>query len=423
VSVLKAELLYGDSVLTAELDADSCLGVFQPREVTLGSDEGEVVRQALANPIGAPRLREMAQAGDRVVVVTSDLTRPCPSDRLLPPVLAELAHAGVADEDITIVMALGLHRPMTAAEMERMVGHDVYRRYRVINHDLDDVISLGSTSLATPVAFFRPVVEADLRVCLGNLEFHYFAGFSGGAKAILPGCASRECINANHARMVDPRAAAGRLEDNPVRLDLEEGVDQVGVDFILNAVADGEHRVVAAFAGDVTAAHRAGCAWLAERGTVPVPAQADIVVVGTGGFPKDINIYQAQKALDNAALAVRDGGVIIWVAECREGFGNPIFEEWITRGDSPEAILRRIQEEFVLGGHKAAAIAGVLQRAHLFLLSAMDPEMVRGCGLEPHDNLAAALAAAKERMGLGATTLVMPFGGSTLPVVDDPRVP
>ena len=419
MSILTTELLYGDTTLMLELDAGSCLGVYQPHEVATDGDEGQLITQALASPIGTSQLRDLARPGQKVVVVTSDLTRPCPSDRLLPPILDELAQAGVTDDDVTIVIALGLHRPMSEVEIEQAVGRDVYRRYRVINHDVDDVVSLGTTSQGTPVAFFRPVAEADLRVCLGNLEFHYFVGFSGGAKAILPGCASKECINANHSRMVDRRAVAGQLEDNPVRTDIEEGVAKVGVDFVLNAVVDGQHRVIAAFAGDVTDAHRAGCDWLADRGLVPIPDQADVVVVGTGGFPKDINMYQAQKALDNAALAVRDGGVIIWAAECREGFGNPVFEEWFTRGDSPEAVLQRIQADFVLGGHKAAAIANVLQRVDVFLVSAMDPEVVRQCGLEPYADVQSAVSAALQRVGSGATTVVMPFGGSTLPVVTD----
>ena len=420
MSVLKTELLYGETTLALELPADLCLGVFQPSEVSMGGDEQVLIRQALDNPIGSSRLRDLARPGQRVAIVTSDLTRPCPSDRLLPPILDELEQAGVANKDVTIVMALGLHRPMSEAEIERAVGSDIYRRYRVINHDVNDVVSLGTTSAGTPVAFFRPVVEADLRVCLGNLEFHYFVGFSGGAKAIMPGCASKECITANHAHMVDKRAVAGRLEDNPVRSDIEEGVAKVGVDFILNAVTDSDHQVIAAFAGDVTAAHRAGCDWLAERGLVPIPGKADIVIVGAGGFPKDINMYQAQKALDNAALAVRDGGVIIWVAECREGFGNSIFEEWFTRGETPEVILKRIQAEFVLGGHKAAAIANVQQSVDIFLLSAMDPVVMRRCGLEPYADLQPALEAARQRVGSEATILVMPFGGSTLPVVADP---
>jgi nickel-dependent lactate racemase len=352
-----------------------------------------------------------------VAVVTSDLTRPCPSDRLLPLVLTELQQAGVRDGDVSVVMALGLHRPMTAAEMETAVGPGVCRRVRLLNHDPADVVRLGTTSAGTPVEVYRPLVTADVRICVGNLEFHYFAGYSGGAKAILPGCASRATVNANHAMMVQPGAAAGRLEGNPVRADLEEGVSMLGVDFLLNVVVDGQHRITGAVAGDVVEAHRRGCALVAERGTVRIPRRADLVVVSAGGYPKDMNMYQAQKALDNAAGAVRDGGIIVWVAECREGLGEKTFESWL-RGASPAQILERIQREFVLGGHKAAAIAAVLNRARVFLVSALAPELVRECGLVPFADLDRAVSAALDELGQGARLLCLPYGGSVLPVAD-----
>jgi lactate racemase len=248
----------------------------------------------------------------------------------------------VPAEDVMVVLALGLHRPMTEAEMEAAVGSEVFRRVPVVNHDPADCLHLGVTSTGTPVEIYRPLVEADFRVCLGNLELHYFAGYSGGAKAVLPGCASRTTLNANHALMVRPEARAGRLAGNPVRADIEEGVALLGVDFILNVVMDG-HRLAGAVAGDVTAAHRRGCELVAARGIVEIERLADVVLVSAGGYPKDLNLYQAQKALDNAAYAVRDGGVLILAAECPEGLGNRTFEVWLT-GATPDELLARIQQ-------------------------------------------------------------------------------
>jgi len=409
------ELPFGRGSLSARIPSGNLIGVFPPRDLGPATvDEGGLVRQALENPIGTPRLRDLARRGQKVALITSDLTRPCPSERLLPPVLDELAAAGVPDDDITIIIGLGLHRPMTEAELKDAVGEAVFRRVRVINHDVRDTVSLGRTSFGTPVEVFRPVVEADFRVCLGNVEFHYFAGYSGGAKAIVPGCASEATVTANHAMMVRPAAQAGRLEGNPVRADLEEATALVGVDFVLNVVVDGEHRIVQAAAGDVKAAHRVGCEWVAQRGKVPIPALADIVLVSAGGYPKDVNLYQAQKALDNAAYAVRPGGIIILVAECAEGCGNRTFQEWMTSGDTPTVLLKRIQERFVLGGHKAAAVAVVAQKAQIFFVS---PSMAgwRLTGMETYDSLDAALAEAWRRLGIGATVLVLPEGGSVLP--------
>jgi nickel-dependent lactate racemase len=355
-----------------------------------------------------------------VAIVTSDLTRPCPSDRLLPYLLEELAAAGVDDTGITVVIALGLHRAMTREELEQAVGPKVYRRVKVINHNPQDVVRLGQTSRGTPVEIFRPVVDADIRICVGNLELHYFAGYSGGAKAIVPGCASRATIQANHAMMIQPQAAAGRLEGNPVRADLEEGAAMAGVDFVLNAVVDSQHRIVGAVAGDATVAHRRGCELVAEQGVSVIPQLADIVLASAGGFPKDLNLYQAQKALDNAAHAVRDGGIVILLAECREGLGNKTFESWMLKARSPEDILTRLQREFALGGHKAAAVASVLKRAAVYLVSTLPQELVEACGLRPFAAVEQAIEAALDQIGPSARILVLPEGGSVLPVLSEP---
>ncbi len=415
-TVTTLRLPFGHSYVSVQVPNSNLVGVFEPQRVEEWHDEAASVHEALAHPIGTPRLRDLARPGQKVVIVTSDLTRPCPSAKLLPPVLAELAAAGVAEHDIAVVVAVGLHRLMTSAELEATVGSDVFRRVRVINHDVADTVRLGLTSVGTPVEIFRPVVDADLRVCVGNVELHYFVGYSGGAKAIVPGCASEVTVTANHAMMLCPEARAGCCEGNPVRADLEEGAAMVGVDFILNVVVDAEHRIVHAVAGDVIAAHRKGCELLALRAKIAIPGLADIVLVSPGGYPKDMNLYQAQKALDNAAYAVRRGGAIVLVAECREGFGNSTFEDWITSGRSPQQLAERIQERFVLGGHKAAAIAKVAQNARIFLVSPSLAD-VPITGMERHSTAQAALDAAFRAADADAGVIVLPEGSSVLPQV------
>jgi nickel-dependent lactate racemase len=412
------QLPYGDASLSVAIPSQNLLGVVMPRQnVVEQLDEDKLLRAALDHPIGTPPLRDLARRGQRVAIVTSDLTRPCPSARLLPYILDELAAAGVPNEDIFIVMGLGLHRSMSAAEMDQAVGPAVHRRIAVLNHDANDIIRLGVTSRGTPVEIFRPVVEADLRICLGNLEFHWFAGYSGGAKAILPGVASKATVTANHGLMIQPGVGAGRIQDNPLRMDIEEGVAMLGVDFILNVVVDGEHRIIGAVAGDVTAAHRRGCQMIAERGMVKVERKADIVIASAGGFPKDINMYQAHKGLENASYFVRDGGVIILAAECREGWGNQTFEAWMKAARSPQDILERIQREFQLGGHKAAGIANIERRARVFLTSAMPDDQVNQMFMTPFAGPQQALEAAFAELGADSQALALPLAGSIIPSV------
>ncbi|MEE2657023.1 MAG: nickel-dependent lactate racemase [Candidatus Latescibacterota bacterium] len=411
------DLSFGESHLSVAIESERLLGIALPTEES-GATSTElrsgIVRYALNNTDG-PLLREIVESDHRVAIVISDLTRPCPSDRILPDLLEELAH--VPDDQIEIIVALGLHRPMTEAEIREAVGEPVRERLRVINHDPDRTVSLGTTSRGTPVEIFEPLVKADIRICVGNVEFHYFAGYSGGAKAVLPGCASQAAVTANHSMMVSHGAAVGRLDDNPIRQDIEEAGELVGVHFIVNVVVDSEQEIVAAFAGDVFRAHRAACEWVSERGSVPVSGMADIVLLGAGGHPTDLNLYQAQKALDNACGIVREGGIVIWVAECREGFGNQTFESWMRDADGPQAVLDRIQRQFVLGGHKAAAVAGVQKRARIYLVSRMSAADVAACGLTPFESVQQALKQAYAELGVTAKVLVMPRGGSTHPVI------
>lgn len=412
---MKLELGFGQGTQPLEVPDQNVMGVLEPNPVPAGLTGTAEVTRALAEPIGAPPLRQVVRPGETVAIVTSDITRPCPTAKILPPVLAELEAGGVRREDITLVFALGSHRPHTEEEMRHLAGPD-YDTLRCVD-SVGDFVHLGKTHRGTPVDIFRAVAEADRRICLGNIEYHYFAGYSGGAKAIMPGVSTRAAIQANHTMMVLPEACAGRLEGNPLREDLEEAAAICGVDYLVNVVLDAHKEIVKAVAGDVTAAHRVGCRFLDGLYQVSIPHRADIVVVSQGGAPKDLNLYQTQKALDNAKHAVRPGGVVVLVGSCKEGLGEATFGRWIQEAKKPSDLTDRVQKHFELGGHKAAAIAMVLASAEVYLVSEMDPELTRKCFLEPFETVQAAFDQAFARLGPEAQVLVMPYGGSTLPRV------
>ncbi|MEA4854603.1 MAG: nickel-dependent lactate racemase [Christensenella sp.] len=411
------EFGYGSGIQRVALERENLLGILLPNPVDAADDEEDEIQRAISGPIGCPLLRNIVKPNEKIVIVTSDITRPCPTHLIMPFLLDELYAAGVKPHDITLVFALGSHRKHTEQEKMKLAGARAYSEIRCIDSDGNDFIFFGKTPLGTPVDIVRTVAEADRRICLGNIEYHYFAGYSGGAKAIMPGVSTRAAIQANHAHMTSRDACAGKIKGNPVREDIEAAAKIVGVDFIVNVVLDEHKRIIKAVAGDVTAAHRAGCAFLDSLYLKHIPCRADIVLVSQGGFPKDLNLYQTQKALDNAKHAVRKGGIIILIGRCDEGMGEATFEDWMINSHSPQDLIDRIRTDFKLGGHKAAAIAMVLHDADIYLVSDMDSSFVQNIHLKPYQQVQAAYADACTRLGRNATVIAMPYGGSTLPRV------
>lgn len=415
---MKLEFGYGSGVQIVEVRSENLLAVLESNPVAHEHRGAEAVRHALANPIGAPLLRHKVKPGQKIAIVTSDISRPLPSYDVLPAVLDELYAGGAKPEDITVVLALGSHRKHTPEEIQKLVGDRCCREVKCVDSDVNDCVRMGVTSAGTPVDITRVVAEADMRICLGNIEFHYFAGYSGGAKAIMPGVSTPAAIQQNHRMMVSPDACAGKLEGNPVRADIEEAGEICGIDYIINAVLDEHKHIVYAVAGDVTQAHRVGCAYLDQMYRKKLPRQADIVLVSQGGAPKDANLYQVQKALDNAKHAVRDGGTIILIGACGEGLGSKTFERWLTTAPSAHSMVEEIGRNFELGGHKAAAIGMVLDRAQVDLVSEMDDDFVRSIFLNPQPSAQDAFDEAMKKYGNNACVIAMPYGGATLPYIE-----
>jgi nickel-dependent lactate racemase len=420
---MRVRLKYGKGALEVEIPEGNLISTLKPNDLP-ADREVEEVRGALENPLGHKRLRDLVGRGMKVALLVSDITRPCPSHKVLPHVIDELRMAGIEDGDMTIFFANGMHRAQTIEDMNKLVGPAILGRIRAVNHDSKDEANLeyvGRTRRGTEVSVNKEVLDHDFIIGIANIDIHYFAGYSGGAKSLLPGVSSFETIRQNHSMMTLHRAEPGVVDGNPVREDIEEGARMAGMDYIVNVVLNEGKGIVQAVAGDFVEAHRAAIRTNDLMYKVPIERRADIVIASAGGFPKDINLYQAQKALDNASYAVRDGGTIILLAECPEGLGDEVFEEWMMEASCPDDIIERLKAGFALGGHKAFAIARLAKRARILVVSGPElrgvlEEDLSGKGLmEPAETVDEALKRALDSHGRDASIILMPYAGSTLP--------
>lgn len=417
---MEFQIGYGLGEQTVMVEEQRLSAVILPNKPKGYGTEEEIIRKALDQPVNTPPLEVLAKGKSNVVIITSDFTRPMPSYRVLPMILERLYKGGVTKKQITIIFAMGSHRLHTEEEKRKLVGDAVFEAIRCMDSSQCEMIHLGETKEGTPVDIADCVAYADLKICLGNVEYHFFAGYSGGAKAIMPGVSTRSAIRMNHRKMIHPMCRAGILDGNPVREDLEEATGICGVDFILNVVLDEHKNIIYGAAGELKGAHRAACKFLDSIFKIEITELADIVIVSQGGAPKDVNLYQTQKALANAEYAVKQGGIIILAGACPEGLGESTFETWMREADSIEEILERIQQDFQIGGHKAASFARAIQRADIYVVSQINPELIREIFMTPFTTVQEAYKKASEVKGENARVTIMPYGGSTLPVFIDP---
>ena len=339
-------LAYGQTGLKIDLPVNA--DVLRPRHVPGLPDEAAAIRAALASPIGLPPLAAQVKRGSRVVVAHSDITRATPNQRLLPVLLAELEAAGVRREDITLLNALGTHRKQTPAELRRMLGDAVVEKYRCLQHDAFDdesLVSLGETSFGHPVRLSRTLLEADLKILTGFIEPHFFAGFSGGPKGVLPALAGAESVLTNHGyhMISDPKATWGICEGNPIWEEMLEMALKVSPVFLLNVSLNVDKQITGVFAGDLQAAHRTGRDFVRLNAMVPVSAPYDVVVTTNSGYPLDQNLYQTVKGMSAASQVVRQGGAILMAAGCADGLpDHGQYASLLAEAGSPDAILEML---------------------------------------------------------------------------------
>jgi len=412
-------LPYGKTEVCARVPTRNFLGSIEPKEKAGVSDDVKEIKRALNEPIGSKRLNEIVKPGNKVAIVVDDATRSAPSYLMVPPLLEELNDAGVEDESITIIFACGTHRAVTREEAVKLLGEEVLNRVKAVSHNFRDsnLVYVGKTKkYGTHVYLNRAFAEADVKILTGDVGFHYYAGYGGGRKSVLPGVSGNETIKQNHAMLLHPNAKTGVLDGNPVHEDMVEAARLAKVDFILNVVTNSKKEIVKAFAGDVEQAFYEGVKVVDEMYRIPVDRKADIVVVSPGGHPADLNLFQAYKGVDNALGIVKRGGIIILVAECPEGHGNQVFYDWMVKFKDLKAVQREIKRNFILGGHKAYYLMKALQKVQIFLVSAMpDYYATNIFKLKTARAVNDALNEAFNIAGKNAKVWVMPCGNYTLP--------
>ena len=363
---------------------------------------------------------------DKVVIVTSDITRYTGSEIYLPLLVKRLNDRGIPDDNIEILIALGIHRKQTEDEHAKILG-PLFGRVSVTDHDCDDtsqLVSIGTTTNGVNVSINRRAVEADRLILTGAIGFHYFAGFSGGRKSVLPGIASRQACMGSHFAVLNPEpgsgkndhAVTGNLIDNPVHQAMLEACSMADPDFILNTVLSPDKRIIAAFGGHWKEAHEQGCHFYRQHFAYPLREKSDLVIVSCGGFPKDINLIQAHKSMEYASQTLKDHGVMILLAECRDGFGNATFLNWF-RHKQLENFEAALREQYEINGQTAYSLLQKAQRFRIILVSEFPDRQVEEMGMVPATSLDGAFKIAEEFLPDDWKAYVMPEGGSVLPVL------
>ena len=416
------ELKYGSTAFNFDLPPERLAGVIAPSLYAVDESPADIIEAALD---GCHHVISSFSAGEKVVVVTSDITRYTGSELYLPLLVKRLNRQGIADGDIEILIALGIHRKQTEHEHQKILG-SLYGRVRVKDHECDDhdeLSYIGTTSNGIRVNINRRAVEADHLILTGTIGFHYFAGFGGGRKSVLPGIASRKACMSSHFTVLNPGegngknplAVTGNLEGNPVHRAMVEGCALAKPAFILNTVLAADKRIIAAFAGDWREAHEVGCRFYREKFAYPLTEKGDLVVASCGGFPKDINLIQAHKSMEYAAQALHDGGVMILLAECRDGFGNGTFFNWFRhkRLEEFEAALRA---QYEINGQTAYSLLQKALRFRIILVSQFPALQVVEMGMIPARTLGEARDLAGGILPEEWRCYLMPEAGSVLPV-------
>lgn len=420
---MKVNLLYGKSEMTIEFPDDRTT-VIKPKPSDNLPNEKVAVSQALRIPIDSPPLRELVDKNDSVAIVFSDITRPMPNDRVLPVLLDELSH--LRDEQIVLINALGTHRTNTPSELADLLGPEIVKRYRIVQHDCYDssnLVYLGKSSTGNEIWINRTYMESTVRILTGFIEPHLFAGFSGGPKAVLPGIAGAKTIFSNHGpdMIGDPRSGFARTKGNPIWEEMLEVATLTNPTFLLNVTLTEDRRITGVFAGELSQAHEKGVEFLKRTAMIPVDGLFDIVISTAGGYPLDINMYQSVKGIAAASSIVRDGGSILLVSECIEGL--PDYGEYgdiMHEADTPEDLLAMVHRpgHLIQDQWDAQILAQICQRINLYIYSEglTDEEIKQVFGI-PCTDVGRTVVALLKEYGPRSRVAVLPAGALAVPYI------
>lgn len=414
-------LAYGHEELQISVPDGLKVDVIAPFEQAPSPDPQGQVETALSAPLGTFRFDNFRNCPS-VAIIINDKTRPVPHEILLPPLLNRLSALGIPDEAIILIIASGTHIPMPPDEFHLVLPGDILSRYSVIAHNSDDsdLVNLGQTAHGTPIFMNRRFFEAKLRIVLGNIEPHHFMGFSGGVKSAVIGVAGRETINHNHAMLPHPMAKAGHYEDNPMRQDVEEMGDRVGIHLALNAILNSSQEIIAVLAGSPRMVMEQGTAISRALCQRQVPYHYDLVIASAGGYPKDINFYQSQKALTHAAMLSRPGGTVILLAACEEGIGNLKYEQFMQGIKSiPEVFEKFKAQGFEVGPHKAFLVARDASRSRIILISSLSARVVETLLLTPANTFSEAFQMVAPQLSHDSRVAIMPIAVITIPDIQE----
>jgi len=345
---------YGDRQIELTLKDDHIMGVIEAKAFSKIGKPTDKLFQLLKKPMGSSSLIQLIKKKrvHKILIIVNDITRPTPYNNILPPLLEQLDQMGFKKEDITFMVATGIHRGNSEEENRKIFGEKIISSYQFLNHSADDnhLIDLGEMKSGNHL-WVNPIIrQVDFIITTGVIVPHYIAGFSGGRKSILPGICGRVTIENNHANMIHPEAFTGNLIGNPVHEEMMEAAQKVSVHcniFNINAITDENYDVIDMVAGEIQTSWKEGVRICQNTYFYPIQEKVDVVITSAGGYPKDINVYQSQKALENAFQAVKTGGTIVLLAECKEGLGDPIFERWIEEANSIEDVENRLKKRFV----------------------------------------------------------------------------